>query len=127
MAICLDRAVRLVFRIWCVTLCRLSCLQSVPIWCLGHDVEFDCIVSDHCLSIYFDTLILYMYFITRRSMLSLTLFLLLSFVSVLFSIVITSLGKERMGMYSFFYLATFCRCLGVRGRLRLMIVTLLGY
>ena len=45
MVICWERAVFLAFRLWCFTLCRLNCLCSLPVWCLGQDVEFDCIGS----------------------------------------------------------------------------------
>ena len=36
-------------------LCRLNCRCPFPVWCLGQDVEFDCIGNrpDHCLFIYF--------------------------------------------------------------------------
>ena len=35
----------LAFRLYCITLCRLNCLCSFPVWCLGKDVGFDCIGS----------------------------------------------------------------------------------
>ena len=44
-AIYWESAVLLAFRLCCFTLCRLKCLCSSPIWCLGQDVEFDCIVQ----------------------------------------------------------------------------------
>ena len=37
-------------------LCRLSCMCSYPVWCLGLDVVFDSIGSDHYL---FSTLSIY--------------------------------------------------------------------
>ena len=43
MAICWESAVLLDFSLCCFILCRLVC--SFPVWCLGQDVEFDCIGS----------------------------------------------------------------------------------
>ena len=42
MAVCWKKAILLLaFRLCCFTLCRLDCLCSFPVWCLGQDVKFD--------------------------------------------------------------------------------------
>ena len=73
---------------------------------------------------------------TGRFMLCLTLLLVLMFVSVLFSIVITSLGEERAGLYAsraflcFSFMSYFLSLslpLGVKSWLRLVIVALPGH
>ena len=33
---------KLSFRLNCLTLCRLNCLYSFPVWCLSQVMEFDC-------------------------------------------------------------------------------------
>ena len=52
-------AVLLTFHLRCLTLCHLNGLCSFPIWCLGHDVEFDVSVPDHFLFIYFRHVLIY--------------------------------------------------------------------
>ena len=44
MGICWERSGLLAFRLCCFILRRLNCLCSVPVWCLGRDVEFDFII-----------------------------------------------------------------------------------
>ena len=58
MVICWERADFLAFRLCCLTLCRLNCLCSFTVWCLGYDVELVVSVPDHCLFISFDLVIL---------------------------------------------------------------------
>ena len=41
-AICWESVVLLAFRLCCFILFRLNCLCSLPVWCLGQNVEFDC-------------------------------------------------------------------------------------
>ena len=43
--ICRERADLLAFRLCCFTLSRLDVLYSFRVWCLGKEVEFDCIRS----------------------------------------------------------------------------------
>ena len=43
--ICWERADLLASHLCCFTLCRLDCLCSFCVWCLGKEVEFDYIVS----------------------------------------------------------------------------------
>ena len=52
MVICWERADPLAFRWCCFILCRLHCLYF-PFWCLGQDVQFDCIGSWSLPLIYF--------------------------------------------------------------------------
>ena len=49
MAICLERAVLLAFRLCYFTLCRLNYLCSFTVWCLGKDVDFD---IEHSMTTY---------------------------------------------------------------------------
>ena len=48
MAICLERAVLVAFHFFTRAVLfypRLNCKCPFPVWCLGQDVEFDCIGS----------------------------------------------------------------------------------
>ena len=38
-------------------LCRLYCLCSFPVWCLGEDAELDLSLPGYCLFIYFTTIL----------------------------------------------------------------------
>ena len=41
----LGKSCPVCYRLYCFTWCRLNCLYSFPVWCLGQDVAFACIGS----------------------------------------------------------------------------------